>query len=167
MQKVVHLFPLFEKIRFFIIALLVLLIAACQPAEPGQGIESEAFSAVRNNDVAKLDRFLEGGLDPDAMNEDGDSLLYVASGAKGGVEVAKLLVGAGSDLNLVSREGRTALHTAAAWCNADIVALLLDAGARTDIMNSEGKTAMEVICLRPPQRRDQVLALFLKARPAS
>jgi len=155
------LFPLLNRSRFFIVVLLALLIGACQPSEPQQGIESEAFSAVRNNDAVKLGQFLEQGVIPDAMNEDGDALLYVASGVKGGFEVAELLIAAGADLNLISREGRTALHTAVAWCNSQIVALLLEAGARTDIVNSEGKIAIDVVCSRPPQRREQVLALFL------
>jgi len=167
MQNRALLFPLLNRSRFFIIALLVLLISACQPAEPMGGIKSEAFSAVRNNDVAKLVQFFEQGVGPDAMNEDGDSLLYVASGAKGGFEVAQFLIASGADLDLISREGRTALHTAAAWCNSQIVALLLDAGARTDIANSEGKIAMDVVCSRPPQRREQVLALFFQAQSDS
>ncbi len=167
MQINALLFPLLNRSRFFIIALLVLLIGACQPADPMGGIKSEAFSAVRNNDVAKLVQYLEQGVDPDAMNEDGDSLLYVASGARGGFEVAQFLIASGADLDLISREGRTALHTAAAWCNSQIVALMLDAGARTDIANSEDKIAMDVICSRPPQRREQVLALFFQAQSDS
>ncbi|MCF6326472.1 MAG: ankyrin repeat domain-containing protein [Devosiaceae bacterium] len=167
MQNSAPLFPIFKASRFFIIALLVLLVGACQPAEPLSEIKSEAFSAARNNDVAKLVQYLEQGVDPDAMNEDGDSLLYVASGARGGFEVAQFLIASGADLNLISREGRTALHTAAAWCNSQIVALLLDAGARTDIANSEGKIAMDVVCSRPPQRREQVLALFFQAQSDS
>ncbi len=164
MQNNAPLFPVFKTSRFFIVGLLALLIGACQPAEPVSEKASEAFSAVRNNDVVKLVQLLEQGVIPDSMNEDGDALLYVASGAKGGFEVAEFLVASGADLNLISREGRTALHTAAAWCNSQIVALLLDAGARTDIANSEGKIAMDVTCSRPPQRREQVLALFFQAQ---
>ena len=143
---------------------LVLLVAACQASVVEPGPQEKAFSAVRSNDETGLGQYLAGGGDPNARNEDGDSLLYVASGAKGGVEVARALISAGADIDMISREGRTALHTAAAWCNADIVELLLAAGARTDIANSEGNVAMDVICSRPPDRREQVLALFFKAR---
>ncbi|VAW20874.1 hypothetical protein MNBD_ALPHA11-2454, partial [hydrothermal vent metagenome] len=69
MQNNALSFSIFKNPRFFIVGFLALLIGACQPAEPLGGIESEAFSAVRNNDVAKLVQFLEQGVIPDAMNE--------------------------------------------------------------------------------------------------
>jgi len=152
-----------NKTRFFIVAILLLLISACQPSV---GKEDSVFSDVRNNDATALSQYLGQEGDPNIMNGDGDSLLYVASGAKGGLEVVKLLVEGGADLNQISREGRTALHTASAWCNTDIVALLLEAGARTDIKNSENNVAIDVVCGRPRQRREQVLVLFFKAETA-
>ncbi len=160
MQQISVLNRIPVKTRFFIIAFLVLLVSGCQPSEQ---VTNQEFSLVRSNDDIGLAQYLEDG-DPNAMNEDGDTLLYVASGVKGGLEVARLLILAGADLNLISREGRTALHTASAWCNADIVSLLLETGARTDIKNSESQLAIDVVCARPQSRREQVLALFFQAR---
>ncbi len=148
----------------FLVALVFL--AACQPGGEAGGEGSPIFTLVRNNNADRLNQYLAEGGDPNLVNEDGDTLLYVASGAKGGVEVARVLVLGGADLNKLSRQGRTPLHTAAAWCNADIVALLLEAGARTDIKNSDNELAIESVCTSPAERREEVMALFLQARAA-
>ncbi len=145
-------------LRTGLIVLFTLILAGCQP---GGENEHPIFSIVRDNDANRLGQYLAEGGDPNVFNGR-DSLLYVASGAKGGLDVVQRLVLADVDLNAISREGRTALHTAAAWCNTDIVALLLEAGARTDIKNSEGKLAVDVVCVAPLERREPVLALFLQ-----
>jgi ankyrin repeat protein len=139
----------------------VLILSACQPGS--QQVENEVFTQVRKDDAAGLSRYLGEGGDPNLKNPDGDSLLYVASGAKGGLSVVLALLQAGADTELVSRENRTPLHTAAAWCNDRIVEALLGAGASALALNSEGKTPPEVVCLQPASRRDLVVELFLRA----
>ena len=152
-----------EKIKYFLVFFLFVTfgvtLAGCQSTG---GDEHPIFSIVRNNDADRLGQYLAEGGDPNLFNGS-DTLLYVASGAKGGAEVVRLLVLADADLDAISREGRTALHTAAAWCNTDIVTLLLEAGARTDIKNSEGKNAIDVVCASPLSRREPVLTLFLQS----
>ncbi len=154
------------KIRWFalfgVLGVSLLLLVACQSS--GGDDESPIFSVVRNNDANRLGQYLAEGGNPNVMNEDGDTLLYVASGAKGGSEVVRRLLTGGADPDLTSREGRTPLHTAAGWCNEEIVRLLLGAGARTDIENSEGKLAKDVVCSQPLERRERVLAILLSAQ---
>ena len=140
---------------------LTLLLSACQP---GGGNDAPVFSVVRDNNSDRLGQYLAEGGNPNIKDSNGDYLLYVASGAKGGPEVVDLLLLGGANPNLISRQGRTALHTAAGWCNTEIVGLLLDAGARTDIKNSDNKLAIDVVCTQPQSRRELVLALFLQAR---
>ena len=148
-------------VRVLTVLLGILVLAACQPtADPNNAI----FTVVRNNDASKLGKFLTEGGNPNLVDANGDTLLYVASGARGGLEVVNLLLLAGADIDKTSNQGRTPLHTAAAWCNVDIVAALLNAGARTDIMNDENKNALDVVCARPLDRREQVIALFLKVK---
>ncbi len=145
-------------LRAFIALALLVLVGACQPG--GSSSEHPVFTEVRNNDDTGLKRFLAEGGDPNLVNPDGDTLLYVASGAKGGFEVVEVLLLAGADTDQKSRQGRTPLHTAAAWCNDRIVETLLDAGASFTVQNAEGKTPPEVVCAQPYDRRDQVLAIF-------
>ncbi|MCF6303609.1 MAG: ankyrin repeat domain-containing protein, partial [Devosiaceae bacterium] len=125
---------------------------------------SSVFSVVRNNDANRLGQYLAEGGNPNARNEDGDSLLYVASGAKGGPEVVEVLLIGGADPDIISREGRTPLHTAAGWCNEQTLELLIAAGARLDIKNSEGKLAKDVVCAQPRERRERVLAILVAAQ---
>ncbi len=155
------LFRLVAKRLVLILGLLVgsVALAGCQ----SQGTPDDpVFSLVRDNDASRVGQYLAEGGDPNLVNADGDGLLYVASGARGGIEVVNLLLLAGADLDQTSNQGRTPLHTAAAWCNVDIVEALLNAGARTDISNSENKIALDVVCARPRERREQVIALFLR-----
>ena len=148
----------FRRLVFMVIASVVLV--ACQAANTD---EHPVFSFVRNNDAGRVGQYLAEAGDPNLKNGNGDSLLYVASGAKGGIDVVRLLLLGGADPDAISRQGRTALHTAAGWCNTDIVAALLESGARVDIKNDEGKLAIDVVCSQPRDRRDPVLALLRAA----
>ncbi len=154
----------FARVPVGRLGMFLLLIASVAACSSGIGPEAPVFAVVRANDAHRLSQYLAEGGDPDLRNAAGDTLLYVASGAKGGPEVVRLLLLAGADPNLQSRQGRTALHTAAAWCNANTVSLLFEAHARTDIRNAEGKLPIEVICASPPQRRQEVMDMFLQER---
>lgn len=81
---------------------------------------------VRNGDVAAVTSALDKGAD---INEiDGVTALYIACEA-GNVELAKLLIKHGADVNLPVSWQRTPLYAANKAGYADIVKLLLDNGA--------------------------------------
>src|SRR5438445_2801181 len=81
---------------------------------------------VRNGDVAAVTSALDRGA---AVNEiDGVTALYIACEA-GNVELAKLLINRGADVNLPVSWQRTPLYAANKGGYADIVKLLLDNGA--------------------------------------
>jgi ankyrin repeat protein len=67
-------------------------------------------------------------------------LWFAAQGPTSGLEVARLLIDAGADVNLRCEHGRTALHIAAAWGHLDVVQLLLEHGADPGIRDDEGLT---------------------------
>lgn len=81
---------------------------------------------VRNGDVAGVTSALDKGA---AINEiDGVTALYIACEG-GNVELAKLLINRGADINLPVSWQRTPLYPANKGGYADIVKLLLDNGA--------------------------------------
>lgn len=81
---------------------------------------------VRNGDVAGVTSALDKGA---AINEiDGVTALYIACEG-GNVELAKLLINRGADINLPVSWQRTPLYAANKGGYADIVKLLLDNGA--------------------------------------
>jgi len=112
---------------------------------------------LENNDVSGIRKLLSSGVSPDADLGDGLTPLSVAS-LKGHVEVTKLLIEHGAEINHRSNEGETALSLAAgSACNlpedddgldeeeywnrvfegnhAKIVRMLLESGARADTHN--------------------------------
>jgi len=136
---------------------LSLLLAACQPRAVA---EDPVVGAVVRNDAAAVRDYLAGGGDPDLANREGDSLLYIAAGARGGIEVARLLIAAGASLEAGSADGRTALANAAGWCDVEMVRMLLAAGADAAKVPRNGKTLEESVCSAPVDRRGVVLALL-------
>ena len=109
-------------------------------------------SAARMRDVGAVRQALAAGVDVDGVNgraANGDggntALWFAAQGpwAKG-VDVARVLIEAGADVNRRCEHGRTALHMAAAWGHADVAQLLLENGADATIVDDEGMTAVDV-----------------------
>src|SRR5690349_21154048 len=118
---------------------------------PWGTVESEFHpiqSAARMRDVATVAKELESGVNVDLVcvrlkNGDGGNtaLWFAAQGPwAGGIEVAKVLVDAGADVNRQCEHGRTALHMAAAWGHLDLVTFLLEKSADPNIRDEEKMT---------------------------
>lgn len=89
----------------------------------------QAFAAVWRNDANALRRWLDAGGDPDAVLDD-KSMLYVATGPKGGPDVLDLLLARGADPELGSMAYTySPMMNAASWCWREGVEKLLAAGA--------------------------------------
>lgn len=61
------------------------------------------------------------------------------------MEVVKTLLGEGASVQLVDRQGNTALHYAAGYGRVDALRMLLDAGANAAEVNGNGKNALELV----------------------
>lgn len=145
------------------IALAVLLVLGGCQQRAGQ--EDEVIVAVRGNDAAAVQTYLDGGGDPNLTSREGDPLLYIAAGPKGGVEVMRLLIANGADLELAADNGRTPLANAAGWCDTARVALLLQAGASVRPLAVADGGLGESACKQPEALRQQTLELLRAARP--
>lgn len=153
-------------VRVLLLALVVLasqMLGACQPrAVP----EDQIVIAVRQNDVGTVHEWLAGGGDANLKTRDGDPLLYVAAGPRGGIDVAETLIGGGADVNGKNEDGRTVLENAAGWCDVEMVRLLLNSGADLGRL-SQPADADRIICKQPFDRRAAVFALLGVSDPRS
>ena len=116
-------------VSILIFVLTILLISSCTTT-----IQLIRYSAttpriiktIESGDSDKVKRLIEEGADVNAKDNYGNTALMWAS-QHGYIEVAKLLIEAGADVNL---RGTTALMIALEEGHTEIVELLKEAGAK-------------------------------------
>lgn len=79
----------------------------------------------------------------DAKDEDGYTPLHRAC-YNNNVEIAKLLIQYGADVNARTEFGWTPLHSAAKWSNAECVALLLQYGADVNAVSDGSQNPLHI-----------------------
>ena len=117
------------------------------------------FLAARTADVEMMRLLVDLGADPTIPNEDGTTPLMAAAGAgthspgedaglePEALEAVKLTLALGNDVNVVDKNGNTAMHGAAYKQLPSVVRFLSENGARIDIWNrknSSGWTPLRI-----------------------
>jgi ankyrin repeat protein len=119
------------------------------------------YRAAKSMDLQAMRLLIASGADPSIAIADNSTPLMVASGLgarpRGGeddviekagradpVEVIKLFVEAGADIDAINDLGNTALHYAAQTGATRIVEYLAAKGAKLDVQNFQGKTALDL-----------------------
>jgi ankyrin repeat protein len=128
-------------------------------------------SAARMRNLQAVKRELDAGVNVDLLNgraANGDggntALWFAAQGpVPGGLEIARLLITAGAQINRKCEHGRTALHMAAAWGHLDVVQFLLENGADSTLRDDEGRTAsaLAAVSKRAPKATLQKVIEYL------
>ncbi len=104
--------------------------------------DSPLADAAMRDDVAAVRALLAQGADVNTPRGDGMTGLHWAA-LNGNAEIARLLIGAGADLEAVTRIGaHTALHVAGKEANGEIVAILAEAGADVAAVTETGATPL-------------------------
>ncbi|MGE0792283.1 MAG: ankyrin repeat domain-containing protein [Sandaracinaceae bacterium] len=121
----------------------------------GQGLSDEALDdaferyqrehhalamAVERGDADEVDRALADGADPHSVDTLGSPVLHIAA-ALGHVEIMRLLIDSGADVNLRDEFMGTALILAANGADRAAVELLLERGADPTMRNDLGESA--------------------------
>ena len=120
---------------------VVLLTALVSVAAIPRGDSPVADAAMRD-DVAAVRALLAEGADVDAPRGDGMTGLHWAA-LNGNAEIARMLVGAGADLEAATRIGaHTALHVAGREGSGEVVAILAEAGANVGAVTETGATPL-------------------------
>jgi ankyrin repeat protein len=84
------------------------------------------------------------GADVNVQGDGGWTPLHLAV-REGSVEIARMLIGAGADLNLQDTWGsKTPLHWAPLWGRVEIARMLIDAGANVNLQDTDGWAPLHV-----------------------
>ena len=132
------------------------------------------YRAVKAADLTVMRMMLDKGANPNVAIKNGGTPLMLAAGGgppraqedevvdKAGradpVEVVKIILDAGADINAVNDQQNTALHLAALRGNDKVVQYLMSRGARPEVKNKQGKTPAEVA----PKRTADLIARLTK-----
>src|SRR5438045_9560170 len=107
----------------------------------------QLLAAASSGDVAGVEHALASGACVDAVNTFGSTPLVCAA-TDGHVDVAKLLIARGTNLERRAGWGLSALHQAASWERSEMVTALLDAGAQVDGTTVDGTTSLMIAAAR-------------------
>lgn len=95
-----------------------------------------------NEDGVRL--LLLNGADPNVSSKNGYNVYPIHSAVAANYDmIAKMLLEAGADVNVVQMSGATPLHSAAHNGNIDLLIVLLEAGANVNATTEDGKTAAD------------------------
>ena len=126
--------------------------------------ETALIFAARQGKTEYLVDLVDRGADLDALNNDGNSALWLACYANNKHSLAEL-IRAGADLNTQNQNGATTLIYAASAKREEMVNMLLKAGADHNLVTLDDFSALDVAStptilklLRNAQDRDQQLA---------
>ena len=130
------------------------------------------YRATRATDLQTVQALVAKGADPTRAARDGSTPLMVAAGfgqraaaaddeftdagpRADPLDLVKLFVENGADVNAVNNTGSSALHYAAQQGNEKMVEYLMAKGAKSDIKNKQGRTPAELA-------RGRATELFIK-----
>src|SRR3546814_16131866 len=96
-----------------------------------------------NEDIVRF--LLEKGADPNAHSKNGYNVYPLHAAIGSGFDgIAKILIEAGGEVNVLQTSRTSPLHLAAQTGHIDLIILLLENGARVDIKNTMEKTQSEL-----------------------
>ena len=119
--------------------------------------------SVQDNDLNTVNQHIAYGSDLNIQDETFSNTPLNFAGIYGLTEIAKALVNAGADLNLVNADNFTPLCNAAAWGHTEVVTILLDAGADVSSKCFETQIGLSVavsIAISAPYS-DYIKALYV------
>jgi ankyrin len=117
----------------------VVLAVLCSAVFSYTAIRSDVADAVMNGNRAALASLLQQKADVNAPQVDGATALHWAV-YRNDVEIARLLIKAGSKVDAPNREGITPLYMASLYGNAEMLTTLLTAGADAKQKGPHGET---------------------------
>lgn len=128
----------------FVLCFALFTLAGPVHAKPkGQMLlNAELIGAVTSGHVRKAIGSIARGAEVNvAKDKNGQAALHIAAWT-GNVEIARILVENGADVNIKDRGGETPLHIASYYGKADMVRFLLENGAKVGARKNNGATPL-------------------------
>ena len=122
-----------------ILLLMVVIVFIGSAFTPDDDKDKEILKAIRKGYVQKLKRFINEGLDVNAVYK-GRKLLHYAI-RKDEYEVCRLLINSGADVDAFYDDSNPLIEAVHSY-NPDILELLIAKGAKIDRTDSDGNTAL-------------------------
>lgn len=131
------------------------------PERPISELVDDFYQAAKNGDVATVKAMLDRYPELADARENSMFELTALHGAayKGEVEVARLLISRGADVNARASDGNTPLVEAATHNRLDMVKLLLDSGADVNAANDRGDIPLHWAAARGNQEVVRLMIL--------
>lgn len=107
--------------------------------------EIDIQAAILSDNLAAVKLHIEAGTDLNQKEAMSSSTPLMTAATFGKIAIAKALIDAKADLNIINNDGATALHNAAFFCRVEIVQLLIDAKADMTTKNNFGMTPRESV----------------------
>jgi len=138
-----HFFTRFFKrsLALFFACLAGLAAPALAQSESNPSVNAQLLVAARNSDIEAVKKSLDRGAAPNSRNRLGKTSLYISI-EKNRIDMGKMLIAAGADVNLPSLEKVTPLIAASYAGSLPFVDLLLKKGAKHDATDRLHKSAL-------------------------
>ena len=123
------------------------MLVSVGPLSAASDVSDEFYSAIRNNNLARLESLIQGGADVNTRDRHSETPLMYAAYV-GSLDAMKLLLKDGASVDAQSQSGATALI----WSATDFakVRLLIDHGANVNLATKRRRTALLVAAMSDP-----------------
>ncbi len=144
-------------------------LAACDQGGGSGGACSDPpiVSPVLDNFTTSIESYARNGGELNQSNCRGETLVYLATGPRGGHSVLRALLRNGADPDKGTAEGRSPLMNAASECRPESVTTLLEFGADPNLKDADGLTALDLVCAEPAEEHDAIVSALEEAMAAS
>ncbi len=137
---------------FLSILLMAFLASSCAQSNKSSKAKAEISqpemdiqTAVISGNIEAVRQHIEAGFDINEKDVFSGSTPLISAATFNKIEIAKVLIDGGADLELKNNDGSTALHAAAFFCRVEIVQLLIDANADKSQLNNFGATPRQSV----------------------
>jgi hypothetical protein len=104
--------------------------------------EEPLLAAVLREDVEEVKGLLATGAEVNVLDKEYNMTPLAQAASQGNLELIRILLNAGADVNGRNREGLTPLMQASTQADVEVVQSLLDAGAKIDLRDDDGQSAL-------------------------